>query len=148
MKKIAWPELRFPCTHRCNPWGIRMGKGRPFGVLHIHTSAIVLYLLLWGGSIYIFADKSQAIKRYIKQKMSLRTQRSKTICMYGAEVGRSGVRLENGVGFGPKALTILCPQKKLLWVGTPGNPGGCEESERTYIRSEHPYGMSPYLHCQ
>lgn len=97
MKKIAWPELHFPCTHRCNPRGIRMGKGRPFGV-HPDISCCALSFVM-RGNIYIFADKSQAIKRFIKQKMSFRTQRSKTICMVlrWAGVVGWGWRMEMGL---------------------------------------------------
>lgn len=42
----------------------------------VHSSAAVLYLFLFfmRGNIYIFIDKSQAVKGFIEQKMSLRTE--------------------------------------------------------------------------
>ena len=52
-KKLHGLSCTCPCTYHCNPWGICMGKGRAFGVVHIHTWAALLYLSLWGGNICI-----------------------------------------------------------------------------------------------
>lgn len=72
-EKLHGLSSAWPCTHRCN------GEGENFWGASRHSSCCVLVFVI--REIYTFLQKnSKTIKGFIKQKMSLRTQRGKTSC--------------------------------------------------------------------
>lgn len=116
-KKWHGQSSTCPCTHS--------GRGVTFSRPLISCCALFFFRR---GNIYIFTDKSQAIKGFIKQKMSVRTKRGKAKVPrwtgvgwgWGEEVGLAvkqsscsthGKPLVGGFGFSRKTRPGFRSQK-------------------------------------
>jgi len=79
-KKIAWVELHLPLHLPLQSLGHLHGEGESFwGGSHPYMICSALPFVMGGKYIHFVSDKSQATMRFMKKKMSLRIQRSKTI---------------------------------------------------------------------